>query len=147
MATRSFQTRLLELFVGVLLLLQVTTMVSVYLAGERTLQRSVAAELRVGARVLDRLLSTRGRQLSESLRVLALDFAFREAVASGDRPTITSVLENHGSRISADLVVLVDLNGSVIADTLDGRMTARPFPFPACCARRDRWVRLPERWR
>jgi len=53
-------------------------------------------------------------------------------VASGDRPTITSVLNNHGSRIAADAVFLIGLDGSVEADTLaDSRFVGRPFPLPA----------------
>jgi diguanylate cyclase (GGDEF)-like protein len=134
MAVRTFQARLLWLIVAVLVLLEAGTLISVYLAGQRTLQRSMTEELRVGARVLDRILATRARQLSESLRVLALDFAFREAVASGDVPTIASALANHGSRIGTDAVVLVDLNGNVTADTLGGRLAGRRFPFPPLLA-------------
>ncbi|MDQ3283051.1 MAG: EAL domain-containing protein [Acidobacteriota bacterium] len=129
MAIRSFQARLLYLLIAVLVLLEAGTLVSVHFAGRRTLRRSIAEELRVGARVLDRILETRARQLSDSLRVLALDFAFREAVASADVPTITSVLANHGQRIAADAVVLVNLDGIVTADTFGGRMIGRPFPF------------------
>ncbi len=132
MAPRSFQARLLLLMVGVLVLLQVATLLAVHLAGQRSLRRTLRDELRVGARVFDSTLSARGRQLSDTVRVLAADFAFREAVASGDRPTITSVLNNHGSRIAADAVFLIGLDGSVAADTLaDSRFVDRPFPLPA----------------
>ena len=129
MPIRSFQARLLYLLIAVIVLLEIGTLVSVHLAGRRTLRNTIDDELRVGARVLDRILETRARQLSDSLRVLALDFAFREAVASADVPTITSVLANHGSRIAADAVVLVSLDGTVIAETLGGQMIGRRFPF------------------
>jgi adenylate cyclase len=115
--------------IAVIVLLEIGTLVSVHLAGRRTLRNTIDDELRVGARVLDRILETRARQLSDSLRVLALDFAFREAVASADVPTITSVLANHGSRIAADAVVLVSLDGTVTAETLGGQMIGRRFPF------------------
>src|SRR5437867_877647 len=105
MAIRSFQTKLLILLIAVLVLLQAGTLISVHFAGQRTLRNSIDKELSVGARVLDLVLGTRARQLQDSLRVLALDFAFREAIASADLPTITSVLANHGSRIAADAVV------------------------------------------
>ncbi|HEX3108163.1 MAG TPA: EAL domain-containing protein, partial [Thermoanaerobaculia bacterium] len=129
MAVRSFQARLLYLLIAILVLLDAGTLISVYFAGQRTLRNTVAEQLRVGSRVLNRILDTRARQLSDSLRVLALDFAFREAVASADVPTITSVLANHGSRIAADAVVLVQLDGIVTADTLGGRLSKKPFPF------------------
>src|SRR5947209_13697923 len=129
MAVRSFQARLLYLLIAILVLLDAGTLISVYVAGQRTLRKTVAEQLRVGSRVLNRILDTRARQLSDSLRVLALDFAFREAIASADVPTITSVLANHGSRIAADAVVLVDLDGKVTADTLGGNLLGKPFPF------------------
>jgi diguanylate cyclase (GGDEF)-like protein len=129
MLSRSFQARLLYLLIGVLVLLEAGTLIAVHVAGQRTLRRTVTDELRVGARLLDRILETRAQQLALSLRVLAFDFPFREAVAGTDLPTITSVLANHSKRISADAVVLVDLNGIVTADTLGGRMIGKPFPF------------------
>ncbi|MFL6245750.1 MAG: EAL domain-containing protein [Thermoanaerobaculia bacterium] len=129
MAVRSFQARLLYLLIAVLVLLEAGTLISVHFAGQQTLRRSIADELRVGARVLDRILETRARQLSDSLRVLVRDFPFREAVASTDLPTITSVLENHGSRIDADVVALISLDGVVTADTVGGRLVGQRFPF------------------
>jgi diguanylate cyclase (GGDEF)-like protein len=129
MAIRSFQTKLLILLIAVLVLLQAGTLISVHFAGQQTLRKTIDQELRVGVNVLDRSLETRARQLQDSLRVLALDFAFREAIASADKPTITSVLANHGSRIATDAVVLVGLDGSVIADTLGGHLAGKPFPF------------------
>jgi len=131
MPIRSFQTKLLYLLVAVLVLLQAATLIAVHVAGERTVRNTAAAELRVGSRLFDRILAGRGRQLSDTVRVLASDFAFREAIASGDRPTITSVLTNHGSRISADAAFLISLDGTVVADTLGDRLTGRAFPLPA----------------
>ncbi|HKO57922.1 MAG TPA: EAL domain-containing protein, partial [Thermoanaerobaculia bacterium] len=131
MAVRSFQARLLYLLIAVLVLLEAGTLVSVYLAGQRTLRRTVADELRVGALVLNRILDTRAQQLADSARVMALDFAFRDAVASGDMPTITSALLNHSKRVGTDTVFLIGLDGVVMADTLHGRLTGKRFPFPA----------------
>jgi len=129
MAIRSFQTKLLILLIAVLVLLQAGTLVSVHFAGQRTLRGIINQELKVGARVLDRILETRARQLQDSLRVLALDFAFREAIASADLPTINSVLANHGSRIAADAVVLIGLDGNVSGDTLGNGLVGKPFQF------------------
>src|ERR1051325_4766654 len=134
MPVRSFQARLLWLIVGVLALLEAGTLISVHLAGQRTLQKSVRDELPVGANVLDRILTQRAGQLSESLRILVRDFAFRELVASGDVPTISSALENQRKRVNAGAVLLVDLDGNVKADTLEGRMAGRPFPFASMLA-------------
>src|ERR1051325_6742554 len=130
MAVRSFQARLLYLLIAVLVLLEAGTLVSVYLAGQRTLRRSVAEELRVGARVLNRILETRARQLAESTGVTALDFPFRDAVANADMATVPSARQNQGKRVGSDAVLLINLQGIVTTDTLNGRLTGKPFPFP-----------------
>ncbi|HET7292325.1 MAG TPA: EAL domain-containing protein [Vicinamibacteria bacterium] len=135
MLARSFQAKLLYFMVAGLVLLQAATLAAVHVSGRRALHTRLADELRVGARVLDRILEGRGRQLSETVRVMAADFAFREAIASEDRPTITSVLQNHGARMGTDAVFLISLDGSVAADTREGRQVGRPFPYPALVAR------------
>jgi diguanylate cyclase (GGDEF)-like protein len=129
MAVRSFQARLLYLLIAVLVLLEAGTLISVHFAGQQSLRRGIADELTVGGRVLDRILESRAQQLSDSLRVLGRDFPFREAVASTDLATVTSVLDNHGKRIHADVVALVNLDGIVTADTVGGRLVGRPYPF------------------
>jgi diguanylate cyclase (GGDEF)-like protein len=127
MPIRSFQAKLLYLMVAVLILLQAATLVAVHVAGKRTMDRSIDDELKVGTRILDQILVRQGEQLSQTVRVLAADFAFREAIALGEGPTITSALSNHAARIEADAAFLVSLDGSVTADTLGGRAGHR-FP-------------------
>jgi diguanylate cyclase (GGDEF)-like protein len=131
MAVRSFQARLLYLLIAILVLLEAGTLVSVHFAGRRTLRQSITDDLHVGVRVLDRVMETRARRLSDSLSLLARDFAFTTGVASDDLPTVVSVLDNHGRRIGADVVALVNLDGIVTADTVGSRMVGRPFPFAA----------------
>ena len=50
-------------------------LVAVHVAGRQMLQKNLQEELAVGGRVLDQLLASRGRQLSDTVRVLAADFA------------------------------------------------------------------------
>jgi diguanylate cyclase (GGDEF)-like protein len=126
---RSFQARLLFLLIAILVLLEAGTLIAVHFAGRRAIRLTVAEELGVGKRVLKLVLETRAKQLADSASVLVGDFAFRETVASGDLPTITSLLENHSRRIDADAFVLINLDGVVVADTLGGRMVDKPFPF------------------
>jgi diguanylate cyclase (GGDEF)-like protein len=135
MHRRSFQAKLLYLTVGVLVLLQAATLLAVHVAGQRNLRLTLTNELHVGGRVFSRILEGRGRQLSETVRGLAADYAFREAIASGDKPTITSALTNLAARIHAGAAFLVSLEGNVDADTLDERFVGRPFPIPSLLAR------------
>jgi len=134
MAGRSFQVKLLYLLIGDLILLQTVTLAAIHVAGSRSLQKSLTEGLHVGSRVFERILANRGRQLSDSVRVLAGDFGFKAAIASGDRPTINSALANHGSRIDADAVFLVGLNSVVTADTVQKTLVGKKFPFPSLIA-------------
>jgi diguanylate cyclase (GGDEF)-like protein len=114
-----------------LVLVEAATLIAVHVAGRRDLHQTLAEELRVGGRVLNRILGVRGRQLTDAARVSAADFAFREAIASADRSTITSALANLGARVDGHAVFLISLEGSVEADTLGGHLVGRPFPVPS----------------
>jgi len=135
MRPRRFQARLLSLMVWALVLFQGATLIAVHVAGQGNLRQTLTDELRVGGRVLNRILGARGRQLTDTARALAADFAFREAIASADRPTITSALVNLGARIDGHAAFLISLDGSVDADTLGGRFVGRPFPVPSLVTR------------
>src|ERR1041385_1095763 len=137
MGGRSFQAKLVYLLIGVLVLLQTVTLAAIHFAGLRAQRHDLIEQLRVGGRIFNRLLDTRGRQLADSLRVLAGDFAFRAAVAQGDRPTVVDVLSNHGSRIKASAAFLIALDGTVTADTLPRGMIGKPFPFPSLIRRAE----------
>ena len=75
---------------------------------QRTSDAAVRAQaqeqLNVGSLVFEQLLALRSDQLQQAAQVLAADFGFKEAVASGDAPTIRSALANQGARINADAV-------------------------------------------
>ena len=51
------------------------------------------------------------------MAVLAADYGFREAMATGDGPTQLSAANNHLRRIGADLMLLLDNEGSLITST------------------------------
>src|SRR5690242_682654 len=128
MGGRSFQAKLVYLLIGVLVLLQTVTLAAIHFAGLRSQHHDLVDQLHIGGRVFDQVMATRARQLSDSLRVLAADFAFRAAVAQGDRPTVVDVLSNHGDRIKANAAFLVALDGTVMADTLPRSLIGKPFP-------------------
>jgi diguanylate cyclase (GGDEF)-like protein len=131
MRIQRLQTRIIVLFVALLALVQVAAFWLVNAANSRNAQAKVAEELNVGQRVFARLLEQNAEKLKLSARVLAADFAFREAIATHDTGTIASALANHGARIGADAMVFVDLQGQVISDTLSPGGAARSFEYPA----------------
>ncbi|MFM0755012.1 putative bifunctional diguanylate cyclase/phosphodiesterase [Paraburkholderia strydomiana] len=86
-------------------------------------------ELVVAERVFRQVLRSNGEKLTQAAVVVAADFGFREAVATHDQNTVVSALHNHGARIDADVVMLADLNGNLIADSRGASHTGPPFPL------------------
>ncbi|HVN38796.1 MAG TPA: EAL domain-containing protein [Myxococcota bacterium] len=129
----SFRGRILALFIGVIALVQIATMVAGLVATRRNVAQRQRDALSVGGRVVEELLASREGQLLDRVEILTSDFAFREAVATGDRGTIESVLENHGGRVGANLVALLGLDGHVVAGAtpMVGTLVAgQPAPEP-----------------
>lgn len=113
---RSFQGRLVFFILGLMSLVQVIVFLTVDITNTRHARQQIASALDNGVRTFRQLMNTRTTQLSESVRILAGDFAFKTAIASGDVPTIESVLLNHGSRVGADVMLLTGLDFRLIAE-------------------------------
>jgi diguanylate cyclase (GGDEF)-like protein len=131
MRIQRLQSRIILFFVALLALVQVAAFWFVNAANSKNAHAKIEEELNVGQRVFARLLDQNADKLKLSARVLAADFAFREAIATHDTGTIASVLSNHGARIGADAMVFVDLEGNVVSDTLRPDAEARRFEYPA----------------
>ncbi len=131
MRIQRLQTRIIVFFVALLALVQVAAFWFVNAANSSNARAKIEEELNVGQRVFERQLQQNAEKLKLSARILAADFAFREAIATHDNRTIASVLTNHGARIGADAMVFVDLDGTVISDTLRPQAESHPFEYPA----------------
>jgi diguanylate cyclase (GGDEF)-like protein len=115
-----FQNKIIALIISVVLVAQLATFLVVNIATERSVRLQLGSDLRTGERVWQRFHENRSNQLLESVSVLADDFGFKGAVASGDRPTIDSALRNQSSRIGADTAVLLTPEGEALDSLLPG---------------------------
>ena len=115
----TFRTKLLLLTIVPLAVAQIVTLFAVMQTVEQNIQADAQASLTIGTTVVNEFLAARTEQLRTSVSVLAADYGLKEATATGDAATIRSVLENHSRRVGADIAALVDLDGSLIASTLD----------------------------
>lgn len=128
------QDRIVVFFVVLLMGVQLASFYFIRYAISETAQSTLREELRLGARVFERLLQQNSRRLVESAAVLTSDFGFRAAVASRDRDTIASALRNHAARINASGVAVVGLDGVVVADTMAQANIGRPYASPGLVA-------------
>ena len=104
---RSVGARLITLFLGLLLVVQVAGFSALRASLSNHARGVLPARLEVGERLLQSLLEQRAQKLVEGARLLAADYGFREALASNDASTIVSALENQGTRIGATEAALL----------------------------------------
>jgi diguanylate cyclase (GGDEF)-like protein len=130
MSFRSLRHRIVAVFVGLLVVIMAMVLVLVNRSGEQIINGVVDRQLQAGAKTFGSLLNQNNAQLEIAAKLLSSDFGFREAIATGDKPTILSVLRNHGSRIKAQIMLLVSLDGQIMADTRNPAAVPYPFPFP-----------------
>lgn len=128
LALRTLNYGILKLVGGLLCLTTCAILVSVWISTTNHARKQVAQGLDIGQNIFTQVLASRESQLYNSADVLTADFGFIQSVASKDKDTITSVLFNHGERISADLMALLSLDGNVISSTSTGLGSNDPFP-------------------
>lgn len=113
LAFASLRARLTVLYAGLFGVALLVTALAVYASVGANARRQVEGQLTSGAAVFDRVWALKASQLMDSATVLSRDFGFREAVATSDRPTVESALENLRGRLGIDRTFLVGADGSV----------------------------------
>src|SRR6476619_56204 len=95
------------LFAGAMLV--VSAALSTFIAGAAS--REVESQLQSSGAVYDRLWQQRSRELQNAAQLLARDFGFRAAVASGDQPTMQSALGNAALRLRVRTAFIITEDG------------------------------------
>jgi diguanylate cyclase (GGDEF)-like protein len=119
---RSLSTRLTVQFALLFAaaMLAVSAALSTFIAGAAS--HEVEGQLQSSGAVYDRLWHARAVELQNAAQLLARDFGFRAAVATGDRPTMQSALGNAAARLKVESAFIVTADGKVIA--IDPSITA-----------------------
>src|SRR4051812_6976037 len=112
------RTRLAFLYAGLFALALGLVAAVLYFVIAANVERQVRSELVASRTVFDRLWNMRSHELGNAASVLARDFGFRAAVATGDRGTAESALENLRARLGINMAFIVGIDGRVtgIAD-------------------------------
>lgn len=131
MKLRNLSSRMVLVFGLMFAVVQASVLILVDRVGLKLARERNAQELQVGERVFIRLLDQNRQRLLQGAEILAKDFAFRKAIATGDAPTVSSVLHNHGARIQASVIMLVSPTNELVADSLHELGSHQPFSAPA----------------
>lgn len=124
-----FRFRLASFFVVALILVQALTGVLVYQVTRHELIGEGKRRMEGATQSFAHQFEDMSARAAASVQVLALDFALRSAVAQHDQATLSSALRNHGSRVGATQMLLVDVEGRVEVDTTAQLAPGTPFPY------------------
>ncbi len=113
----SLRSHILLPFIILIIVTSIAIIGSVFFATRNNINNQAEEALHTGKRVFERLMSVRGNQLITSSEILVSDFGFKTAIASEDKNTILSALENYQQRINVDLMMIHDLDGTLVSTT------------------------------
>jgi diguanylate cyclase (GGDEF)-like protein len=116
---RSLQTRITALYSATFGLVMLLVAASLQWAIASSAEQQVRSQLASSSKVIDKIWSLHTQELQSVARPLALDFGFREAVATDDDATIRSALVNIAGRIDLPNAFVVKYDGRVVGMTPD----------------------------
>ncbi len=131
---RSLRTRLSVLYAAMFAAAMLSICGALYVAIESIASVQVGRELVSSGAIYDRLWAQRSDQLQQAATLLARDFGFRAAIATGDRATAISALDNLKSRVNVGQAYIVRFDGSVTGaanSTVEAQLRALWSPLDA----------------
>jgi diguanylate cyclase (GGDEF)-like protein len=100
-------------FAAMFALATAISFVGTRVAVEQYAERSINRDMAAGSAVFERIAQLQFDQLHQAGKVLAADFGFREAAATGDAPTIDSALNSLEARLDLADAFVVGLDGQI----------------------------------
>ncbi|ODB37242.1 diguanylate phosphodiesterase [Pseudoalteromonas sp. BMB] len=116
----SFKNKIISLCILLILVTAGMSLASFWWSTSKFNEAQVQRKIQVAQNVYQQYLKAREQLLVTAATVLTADFGFKQAVATRDAQTISSVLLNHSRRIDADLMLLLDVKGDLISANREG---------------------------
>ncbi|MCQ8881182.1 EAL domain-containing protein [Pseudoalteromonas shioyasakiensis] len=123
----SLRGRIIALCVSLVLLTSLVSLASSWWSTNRFNDQKLREDINVAENVFKQYLSAKESLLLTAAKVLTADFGFKQAIATQDADTISSVLNNHSRRINADLMLLIDLSGQLVSANTEFNHTPDEF--------------------
>lgn len=125
----SLRAQLLTFTAALVVVSSCTVLILVLLSSGSAIRETVNQEMREGVKSFTTAIYARRQQLINNATLLVSDFGFKQAVATNDAETILSMLQNHGERVSSDLMVIVNLDGRVVVSTEPALTRGQRFSY------------------
>ena len=126
-ARSRLRTKIFLAFSTLILVLFLLTLGLTQLMVGRLVQNALTDELVVTGDVFRGLIAERGERLLIDTRLLAGDFALKQAIVASeyDPETLASVARNYQQRIGVDLFLITDEEGVLLADSFGTQSSGR----------------------
>jgi diguanylate cyclase (GGDEF)-like protein len=105
MKFKSLKSQITIVFLTLISITQLAGLVPLDISIDRNAHASVEQDLQVGEKVFLNILENNAASLTLGAKILAADYGFRSAISSNDDETISSALNNHQTRINADVAI------------------------------------------
>jgi diguanylate cyclase (GGDEF)-like protein len=115
LAFPSLRVQLAVQYAGVFALTILCLSAALFFTTERIASAAAGRQLSSSSAVFDRLWAERAQQLQQAAGLLAKDFGFRAAVATGDKATAASALDNLKRRLGLRTAFLLGTDGKASA--------------------------------
>jgi predicted signal transduction protein with EAL and GGDEF domain len=110
-----FQTKLTIVYLALFLSVQGGILLAIYTSVTSNVRDQISAQLAASARVFDRITDHRIDIFSSRVQDISKEFGFRQALATEDKPTVESALENLIARSVADSAFVISLDNELFA--------------------------------
>jgi len=112
---RSLRVKILATAALLILLSQIGTVTAVLVTANSDVSERAEGSLIAGTELLSNATTSRAGQLGNTVRALASDYGFKQAVGTRETETIRSALQNHAQRAGADIAFIIDLDYQLLA--------------------------------
>lgn len=117
--SRRLQTRIVAVYLGLLLVVQGLTYWVIHQAIDRNARQAVAESLIGGEALLQRLLAHQQDALQQATRAIAEDASLHMALRAADHPAMRTALRSHGDAVRASVTLLTSPDFTPLGQTED----------------------------
>lgn len=126
--------KILAVAAALIVLSQLGTVATVLLTARNDVGERAAQTMHRAASIITETTESRANQFEDTVIALAADYGFRQAIATEDKPTAESALNNNVKRAGADIALLFNNDQTLTAATantdLAPEQAARIFAAP-----------------
>lgn len=111
MKFKSLKSQIIFVFLTLITLIQLAGLIPLGIGINKNAHASVRRDLQIGEKVFLNILDNNTASLQQGAKILAADYGFRDSISTNDDETIISALNNHQSRINADIAIFYSTQG------------------------------------